>query len=541
MTAPGLAALALLLLVEGLARGQDRPIVAVFDIEDTRDRRDRLSPQKLQSLTDYLGNKLAIEGKFKIVPRDSVRAAIQAKKKESFKECYDEACQIEIGKEIAAQKSLATKIDQLGEECIVTSTLFDLRQSATENSASYRGPCGRGDLLTAIEQIAARLRGETGAVAPKQGIRFDTSDLPAVPSLELPPGSEAAAAGVDFGDVDVDAMELFDAAVQGEKDDAVPVEQKIARWKRVKDRAPKYRGHATGRIAVWQEHAKRRQKVDAVLKKRAARMMQDWSKLSRLLKLKMISEEDKAAWSEAFYSAYEVEARDNPFARAPDVVGFLAAMTEKKRMAEEYARLAAQVLASIAWVPSRPAGVEFTRSEVTVAQYAACVQVGKCSTPIPGDGCNWGQAGKDNHPINCVRLSHAKDFCAWAGGRLPSEQEWQAEATNSGTREFPWGNEDVTCERAIWGDDDRTDGCGTGGTAAVCSKPRGNSVSGLCDMSGNVCEWTSTEVNSQPVYRGGAWMFLGFDSLSATERSRSLGDSNLGDNVLGFRCARPAR
>ena len=32
-------------------------------------------------------------------------------------------------------------------------------------------------------------------------------------------------------------------------------------------------------------------------------------------------------------------------------------------------------------------------------------------------------------------------------------------------------------------------GCFTGTTAPVCSKPKGNTPQGLCDMAGNVAEW----------------------------------------------------
>jgi iron(II)-dependent oxidoreductase len=558
-----------------MARAQDRPIVAVFDIEDTREKKVQLAPEKLRSLTDYLSNKLAIGGKFKIVPRANVYGALQAKKSESYKECYDEACQIEIGKEVAAQKSLATKIDQLGAECIVTSTLFDLRQSATENSASYRGPCGQSELLTAVEQIAARLRGETGGGVQKAGIRFDTSDLPAVPSLELPAEGGTAASGVDFGDVDVNAMELYDAAVQGEKDESVAISQKIVRWQQVQKKAPKFRAHATGRIVAWQEHARKKQQVDAVQKKRAARMMKDWEKLARLLKLKVISDEDREAWSEAFYQAYEVEARDNPFARDAKVVEFLAAVTEKKRKAEEERRsaelrlaeekqlavdkrlaeekrladekrradeartLAEQLRASIAWVFSRPAGIELMKTEVTVALYRACVKAGKCSPPSRHEQCNWDMAGGEQHPINCVDWNQAMAFCEFVGGRLPSEEEWYAEASDGGKRQYPWGDQDVSCELAIFNWSQPGKGCGKNSTWPVCSKPAGNSLSGLCDMCGNVREWTSSSNGSYGAMRGGSWSGTFRGDLRAAYRCEAIPEGRNSD--FGFRCARSVK
>ncbi|WP_438023210.1 formylglycine-generating enzyme family protein [Sorangium sp. So ce233] len=44
-------------------------------------------------------------------------------------------------------------------------------------------------------------------------------------------------------------------------------------------------------------------------------------------------------------------------------------------------------------------------------------------------------------PIRCVSWSVAFAFCAWDGGRLPTEAEWNhASAGGSEQREYPWGN-----------------------------------------------------------------------------------------------------
>ncbi len=196
--------------------------------------------------------------------------------------------------------------------------------------------------------------------------------------------------------------------------------------------------------------------------------------------------------------------------------------------------------AGLVWIYSAPAGIEFTRSEVTVAQYRACIEAGKCTAPRSKSDdkyCNWGYTDRDNHPVSCVDWHQATAFCAGAGGRLPTEQEWEKEASNKGTREYPWGNQQVSCDYAVWRQGGR--GCGRDSTWPVCSKPKGNSASGLCDMSGNVWEWTSSSEGYFRVLCGGSWSVDYPGLLRAARRARSGPTNRSGAN--GFRCGRASR
>jgi len=205
--------------------------------------------------------------------------------------------------------------------------------------------------------------------------------------------------------------------------------------------------------------------------------------------------------------------------------------------------------AGITWMASKPAGVQFTGSEVTVGQYRSCVNGGACKkgmfeTKSDNKYCNWGHSGREHHPMNCVNWHGATAFCGWAGGRLPTEEEWYAEASNSGARKYPWGGQQATCARAVMDDGQtkgsagsETDGCGEDRTWPVCSKTAGNSVSGLCDMSGNVWEWTSTVKGSARVLRGGGWSFFNQVLLRSSARS-GYNPTNRYNSVFGFRCAR---
>ena len=162
------------------------------------------------------------------------------------------------------------------------------------------------------------------------------------------------------------------------------------------------------------------------------------------------------------------------------------------------------------YIPSL-GGYQLARTEVTVAQYRTCVEAAWCTQPTKYDPnnslnkkCNWKRPDHENHPINCVDWHQAMAFSEWVGGRLPTEDEWYAEASNNGAWEYPWGNEEFNCDLAVcWGEPR----CNCEDTCPVCSRPNGNSVSGLCDMAGNVWEWTSTQEGRYRVFRGGAWDF----------------------------------
>ena len=198
--------------------------------------------------------------------------------------------------------------------------------------------------------------------------------------------------------------------------------------------------------------------------------------------------------------------------------------------------------AVISWINSKPAGLSFGKSEVTLAQFRACVQAGVCEmdtyeTMTDLKTCNWGHPGRDDYPMNCVNWHGATAFCRWAGGRLPTEDEWYAEASNGDTRAFPWGSEPATCARTVMLEG--SIGCRKGRSWPVCSKPAGNSVSGLCDMSGNVWEWTSSVDGAARVLRGGGWDICTQDYLGCSGRVKFSPSFKFVN--LGFRCVRSSR
>ena len=202
---------------------------------------------------------------------------------------------------------------------------------------------------------------------------------------------------------------------------------------------------------------------------------------------------------------------------------------------------------------------EMMKTEVKVEHFKICVASGKCKKKnfeTKGESmyCNFGHkvffkigklslGDRDDHPMNCVNWRGAKEFCSWVGGRLPTEKEWEYVASGGEGRTYPWGETpSPSCDVAIM--NDGGNGCRKVKTWPVCSKPDGNSKHGLCDLAGNVWEWTedcysknytSEKDCSNRVLRGGCWV----DDAKYVRASNRVGsDPSDRDNSNGFRCSR---
>lgn len=137
------------------------------------------------------------------------------------------------------------------------------------------------------------------------------------------------------------------------------------------------------------------------------------------------------------------------------------------------------------------------RTEVTNAQWAECVADGGCAPQPAAMPTDPGYAALPDHPVRGAMWLYAYEFCRWAGKRLPSEAQWEKAARGTtDVRVHPWGDDAVTCDRAL------VNSCTnpTRRPLAVGSRPLGASVFGVEDMNGNVSEWVSDFYNEfEPV------------------------------------------
>lgn len=191
-------------------------------------------------------------------------------------------------------------------------------------------------------------------------------------------------------------------------------------------------------------------------------------------------------------------------------------------------------------------GFWIMQTEVTNAEYARCVTAQACTPPA---NQRWNDPAYAKHPVTNVNWGQANQYAGWAGGRLPTEAEWEKAARGTDQRSYPWGNTPIQDDLLNYNDVKRD-------TMPVGSYPAGASPYGALDMAGNVEEWvtdwySATYYASSPaqnplgpatgvrfrVTRGGSYGSRR-DDVRTTVRGKTL-LGGLGFPTVGFRVVIP--
>ena len=196
------------------------------------------------------------------------------------------------------------------------------------------------------------------------------------------------------------------------------------------------------------------------------------------------------------------------------------------------------------------------RTEVSNEAYQRCVAANAC--PPAQLALAGSRYYLPERPVTGVTWPQAARYCAFVGGRLPTEAEWERAARGDDGRRFPWGSryQSALCNhgRGPWPDGrrraDPSDGHLYG--APVQAYPAAASPFGVLNLAGNALEWTQDRYSatayasarridpagapdgSTRVVRGGSWLSQPVE-LRTTHRRGVKQHAAWPD--LGFRCA----
>ena len=186
-----LAAVPVLMLARAAEARQ--PIVAVFNVEVKGVK--SVDDGAADRFADFVTARLASSGQFQVVPRSQVKARLFQDKSESYKECFEQSCQVELGRELAAEKTVSIQVLGMADTCTVNLVLYDLDRSTTEAASSDDGTCTERGVVDTLKSAVARLEANwiarpadaSGSVQPSATAVRPASSGP-VSAATVPPG-----------------------------------------------------------------------------------------------------------------------------------------------------------------------------------------------------------------------------------------------------------------------------------------------------------------------------------------------------------------
>jgi formylglycine-generating enzyme len=193
-------------------------------------------------------------------------------------------------------------------------------------------------------------------------------------------------------------------------------------------------------------------------------------------------------------------------------------------------------------------------SEVSAAAYAHCVTARRCR-PVPYyRGARRFQV--DAWPVVLVTHHDAQTYCAFVGGRLPTEAQFERAARGLSRRKYPWGNHyhRLLANHGRLAFNPTSTADGNLELTIANSYASGASPEGVLNLAGNAAEWVSDSYSAyydenetlnpigprsdsgttERVVRGGGYLSPVVQLRGAARRPEA---PTLQSAEVGFRCA----
>ncbi len=273
------------------------------------------------------------QDKFMVMTQENILALLPPETK--LEDCVNE-CTITTGRMLGADYIVTGEVVKFGASLRVALKLHESASGALKSSDTISG--------NKVEELEGNIQGSAvglfadlepslkrSAERLKKGFVYEKFSLVDAGALdqrksEIPVLKQTEVKGINFGNVNVDALESYQQAIDLEKNEAVSFNDKKKAWEKLAqiDQSSDLGRLAKERIMIWENQIQERMQKEndyqklhdqmvEIEKKRSLKRDEDWLKLSKLLKLTVISEEDKNNWVEAFIEAYGVHELLNPY------------------------------------------------------------------------------------------------------------------------------------------------------------------------------------------------------------------------------------
>lgn len=193
------------------------------------------------------------------------------------------------------------------------------------------------------------------------------------------------------------------------------------------------------------------------------------------------------------------------------------------------------------WIRHPEKAFSVSATEVTVAQFRACVEAGACEGGATNPLCNYGKTDRDDHPVNCVTFVGAEQYCRWIGARLCTETEWLDACRGTEARAFPYGS---TFDVEVCNTQSHTikvDGRALSTSPVRSYRRCEGGLAGLFDMAGNVAEWVDSCHGDYCKFRGAGYLSNDpVDRFAACGAVCSGNDKGFQSGIVGIRCCKDA-